>query len=145
MFVGRTLLAWVAQRCEFPHSPIGTRHDIRSDVERDLELGSIADLASGQMESDGQAIKVCLEVDFRGEPTPRTAECLILLPPFALAAETCARTTVLSKNCTTCALLLVSASSCRKASNTPERLSRQNRFQMLFQLARSNGTLGWYA
>src|SRR6478735_4818257 len=53
---------------------------------------------------------------------------------FAPAAETCARTTVLSKNCTTCAVLLVSARSWRNASNTPERLSRQNLFQMLFQL-----------
>jgi hypothetical protein len=86
------------------------------------------------MEGNGQAVKVGLEVDLRGEPTPRTAQRLIFLPPFAPAAETCARTTVLSKNCTTCAVLLVSARSCRNASNTPERLSRQNRFQTLFQL-----------
>jgi hypothetical protein len=92
------------------------------------------------MEGNGQAVKVCLEVDFRGEPAPRTAEGLIFLPPLAPAAETCARTTVLSKNCTTCAVLLVSARSCRNASNTPERLSRQNRFQMLFQLPNSAGS-----
>ena len=117
-----------------------TRPDIGSYVERDFKLRGVADLAAGQMESDGQAVKVGLEVDFRGEPAPRTAQRLIFLPPFAPAAETCARTTVLSKNCTTCAVLLVSARSCRNASNTPERLSRQNRFQMLFQLPNSAGS-----
>jgi hypothetical protein len=91
------------------------------------------------MERNGQAIKVRLEVDFRGKPIPRTAGCLIFLPPFAPAAETCARTTVLSKNYTTCSVLLVSARSCRNASSTPVRLSRQNRFQMLFQLPNSAG------
>jgi hypothetical protein len=52
------------------------------------------------MEGNGQAIKVGLEVDLRGEPTPRTAQRLIFLPPFAPAAETCARTTVLSTHWT---------------------------------------------
>ena len=37
------------------------------------------------------------------------------------------------------AVWLHSASSWKKASNTPERLSRQNRFQMLFQLPNSAG------
>ena len=36
------------------------------------------------MEGDGQAVKVGLEVDFRGEPTPRAPECLIFLPPCIL-------------------------------------------------------------
>ena len=46
----------------------GTRSDIRSDVERDLQLRGIGDLAAGQMEGNGQAVKVCLEVDFEENP-----------------------------------------------------------------------------
>ena len=98
--------------------------DVGTDVQRRLELCAGAGLAGGQMEVERVAVEIGLEVDFSREATARAAERLVLLPPFAPAAETCARTTVLSKNCTTCALLLVSASSCRKASNTPERLSR---------------------
>jgi hypothetical protein len=67
------------------------------------------------------------------------AERLILLPPFAPAAETWARTTGLSNICTRCAGLLVTASSWKKASNTPARLNRQKRFQMLFHLPNSTG------
>jgi hypothetical protein len=40
------------------------------------------------MEPDGPTVKVRLEVDLRRESTPRTAERLIFLPPFAPAAET---------------------------------------------------------
>ncbi len=56
----------------------------------------------------------------------------MVLPPFAPAAETCARTTVLSNICTRRAVLLVSARSPKNASNTPDRLSRQDRFHTLF-------------
>ena len=52
-----------------------------------------------------------------------------MLPPLAPAAETWARTTVLSKNCTKCAVALCSARAWKNASKTPVRLSRQNRFQ----------------
>ena len=51
-----------------------------------------------------------------------------------------ARTVVLSKNCTKCAVSLHTASNWKKASNTPDRLSRQNRFQMLFQLPNRSGS-----
>jgi hypothetical protein len=61
------------------------------------------------------------------------------LPPFAPAGETWARAVVLSKNCSKCAVWLPSASNWKKASNTPDRLSRQNRFHMLFQLPNSLG------
>jgi hypothetical protein len=54
-------------------------------------------------------------------------------PPFAPAAETWARTTVLSNICTTCAVRLHSASMAKNASNTPARLSRENRFHTEFQ------------
>jgi hypothetical protein len=43
-------------------------------------------------------------VDFGREPTARSAERLVLLPPFAPAAETWARAVVLSKNWTRCAV-----------------------------------------
>ena len=91
------------------------------------------------MECDRQAVEVGFEVDFARETAPGATECLILLPPFAPAAETCARTTVLSNICTRCAVLLVSANSWWNASKTPERLSRQNRFQTLFHLPNSAG------
>ncbi len=84
------------------------------------------------MESNGQAAKVGLEVNLAREPAARSPERLIFLPPFAPAAETCARTTVLSNICTKCAVWLVSASIWKNASNTPDRLNRQNRFHTLF-------------
>jgi hypothetical protein len=59
---------------------------------------------------------------------------------FAPAAETCARAVVLSKSWTKCAVWLHSASNWKKASNTPERLSRQNRFHTLFHLPNSAGS-----
>jgi hypothetical protein len=67
------------------------------------------------MKGDGQAVEIGLEVDFARESAPRAAERLIFLPPFAPAAETCARTTVLSNICTRCAVLLVSARSWKNA------------------------------
>jgi hypothetical protein len=46
-------------------------------------------------------------------------------PLFVPAAETCARTTVLSNIWTRCAVRLVSAGNWKKASNTPERRKRR--------------------
>jgi hypothetical protein len=63
-----------------------------------------------------------------------------MLPPFAPAAETWARAVVLSKNWTKCAVRLHSANNWKNASNTPERLSRQNRFHTLFHLPNSSGS-----
>ena len=59
---------------------------------------------------------------------------------FAPAADTWARAVVLSKNWTKCAVWLHAASSWKNASNTPERLSRQNRFHTLFHLPNSLGS-----
>jgi hypothetical protein len=75
-----------------------------------------------------------------GEAAARAAERLALLPPFAPAAETWARAVVLSNSWTRCAVWLHSASSWKNASNTPERLSRQNRFHTLFHLPNSLGS-----
>ena len=62
------------------------------------------------MEVERKAVEIGLEVDFGREATTRAAEGLILLPPFAPAAETWARAVVLSKNCIKCAVSLHSAS-----------------------------------
>jgi hypothetical protein len=117
-----------------------TRADIWADVERGLELCAVARLAAGQVEVERVAFEIGLEVDFGRETAARAAERLAMLPPFAPAAETWARAVVLSKNWTRCAVWLHSASNWKKASNTPERLSRQNRFHTLFQLPYSRGS-----
>ena len=101
---------------------------------------AVADLATGQVEVERVALEIGLEVDFGRETAARAAECLAMLPPFAPAAETWARAVVLSKNWTMCAVWLHSASNWKNASNTPERLSRQNRFHTLFQLPNSLGS-----
>ena len=72
------------------------RRDVGADVKRRFELCAVAGLATGQMEFEWEAVEVGLEMDFARESAARTAERLILLPPFAPAAETWARTTVLS-------------------------------------------------
>ena len=95
--------------------------------------------AAGDIEGQRVAFGVRAEVDFGREAAARAAERLALLPPFAPAAETWARAVVLSKNWTKCAVSLHSASAWKNASNTPERLSRQNRFQTLFHLPYSMG------
>ena len=53
-------------------------------------------------------------MDFRRETAARTAERLVVLPPFAPAAETCARTTVESNICTRCAVSLIAASASKE-------------------------------
>jgi hypothetical protein len=85
------------------------------------------------MERQRPSIQVNLEVDLGGEAPARAAQCLAILPPFAPAAETCARTTVASNIWTKWAVWLIAASASKKASNTPVWLRRQKRFQMEFQ------------
>ena len=65
---------------------------------------------AGQVEVERVAVEIGLEVDFGREAAARTAEGLMLLPPFAPAAETWARAVVLSKNWIKCAVWLHSAS-----------------------------------
>ena len=91
------------------------------------------------MEVERVAVEIGLEVDFGREAAARAAERLVLLPPFAPAADTWARAVVLSKNWIKCAVWLHSASIWKNASNTPERLSLQNRFHTLFHLPYSLG------
>ena len=70
------------------------RRDLRTEVEQSLEVRAVADLASGQVEGDRLAVEVALEVDLGREAATGAAEHLTVLPPFAPAAETCARTIV---------------------------------------------------
>jgi hypothetical protein len=79
-------------------------------------------------------------VDFRAKSAARAAQRLILLSPFAPAAETCARAVVLSNIWIRSAVWLQDAKSWKNASNTPARDSRQNRFQTLFHELNSLGS-----
>jgi hypothetical protein len=119
------VVAFVRHRCAW--------RNVRADVEEDFELSAVTCLAASEMETDGLAIEVALEVDLGREPATRAAERLILLPPLAPAADTCARTTVESNICTRWALGLSDARASKKASKTPLRLNREKRFQTLFQ------------
>ena len=90
----RSLTVWL---CVVPF--VGQRRpgrDVRADIEQDFELPAVAGFAPSQVDGKGQAVKVGLEVDLGREPAARATECLAMLPPLAPAAETCARTTVLS-------------------------------------------------
>jgi hypothetical protein len=111
----------------------GAGRDVGADVEKGLEVAAVAGFSARQMEGERAAIEVGLEMDLGREAAARAAERLILLPPFAPAADTCARTTVESNICTRWAVPLIAASASNMASNTPARLRRQNRFQTLFQ------------
>jgi hypothetical protein len=68
--------------------------NLRTEVEQGLEVRAVADLASGQVEGDRLAVEVALEVGLGREAATGAAERLTVLPPFAPAAETCARTIV---------------------------------------------------
>ena len=124
--VGLAVVAFVAHR--------GAGRDVWPEVEQDHKPGAVARFAPGRMEGERQAVEVDLEVDLGREAAPRAAERLAGLPPFAPAAETCARTTVESNIWTRCAVWLAPASASKKASNTPARLRRQKRFQTEFQV-----------
>jgi hypothetical protein len=73
------------------HSP---GRDVRAEVEQRLEIAVVAGLAAGQVEGQGQAVEIAFQVDLGGKPAARAPECLALVPPFAPAAETWARTIV---------------------------------------------------
>jgi hypothetical protein len=78
----------------------GAGMNVRAEVEQYGKMRSVAALAAGQIEGDRMAVEIGLQVDLGGEAAARAAERLAVLPPFAPAAETCARTTVLSNICT---------------------------------------------
>ena len=64
------------------------RSNVRADVERCLELRAVAGFATSQVELERMAVEIGLEVDFGRKAATRAAEGLMLLPPFAPAAET---------------------------------------------------------
>jgi hypothetical protein len=72
----------------------GARLDVGSDVEQGFEVTRVGGFAAGQVEADDVAGGVRFCVDFGGEAAARTPERLAFLPPFAPAADTCARTMV---------------------------------------------------
>jgi hypothetical protein len=72
----------------------GAGLNVRPDIEQGFEVTSVEGFAAGQVEGDDVAGGVRFCVDFRGEAATRPPERLALLPPFAPAADTCARTIV---------------------------------------------------
>ncbi len=58
-----------------------------------LAIGRFAD---GQVEGERSSSGICQTVKFTGEPAPRAAKSASMSPPFPPAAETWARTVVLS-------------------------------------------------
>ena len=74
----------------------GSELPFRPQVEQDRQMRRVGRLASRQIEGERMALEIRLEVDFGREAPARAARGLIFLPPFAPAAETWARTTVLS-------------------------------------------------
>src|SRR5690606_15765116 len=118
----------------------GAWGDVRPYVEQGLEAGCVGNLAAGQIERDDVARIVRLGADFGSEPATRASERLALLPPFAPAAETWARTMVESNIWIKWADALISASVSKKASNTPALLSRSKRFHTEFQWPKRSGS-----
>ena len=57
---------------------------------------AIRRFADGQVEGDGSSSGISQTVKFTGEPAPRAAKSASMSPPFPPAAETWARTVVLS-------------------------------------------------
>lgn len=101
--IGKAVIAFVRDR--------DTRLNVRSDIERRFELRGVADVATRQMEVERIAAEIGFEVDLGPKAAARAPERLMALPPFAPAAETCARAVVLSKNCIRWPVRLHSASS----------------------------------
>ena len=79
------------------------RIDIGAEPEQNREMWRIALFAARQVEGDGMAVEIGLQVDLGGEAATGTPERLTVLPPLAPAAETWARTMVESNICTRCA------------------------------------------
>src|SRR6202000_1848043 len=110
-----------------------------SNVKQGLEVTPVGSFAAGPVEGDDVAGGVRFCVDFRGEAAARAPERLAFLPPFAPAADTCARTRVESNISMRCAVELMDASVSKKASKTPALLKRSKRFHTLFQWPKRSG------
>ena len=72
----------------------GARLNVGPDAEQGFEVTPVEGFAAGQIEGDDVAGGVRFCVNFGGEAAARAAERLAFLPPFAPAADTCARTMV---------------------------------------------------
>lgn len=72
----------------------GTGLKIGADVEQGFEVSPVGSFTAGQIKGDDVAGSVGLGMDFRGEAAARATEGLSVLPPFAPAADTWARTIV---------------------------------------------------
>ena len=72
----------------------GARLNVGPDIEQGFEVTPVEGFAAGQVEGDDIPGGVRFCVDFRGEAATRAPERLAFLPPFAPAADTCARTMV---------------------------------------------------
>ena len=57
-------------------------------------MRAVAGLTLCEVKREGASIQISLEVDLGREPAAGAAQRLTILPPFAPAAETCARTMV---------------------------------------------------
>ena len=71
-----------------------TRGDVRAKIEQNLKLRAVARLALCQVEGERQSVMIDLEVNLGRESASGATKRLSVLPPFAPAAETCARTVV---------------------------------------------------
>jgi hypothetical protein len=116
------------------------RRGVGADAGQGLEPAAAAGLAASQVEIQRQAAEAALQVDLGRESAARAAERLVLMPPGAPAAETCARTAVLPSSCTRRAVRLSATGAWKKASEVPVRPGRQNRSQTPFQLPNSAGS-----
>ncbi len=76
------------------HGSAKTTHVVRAAIQR--SRASIKELAGREMEGDGPASGITETMNFTGEPAPRAAKSSLMSPPFPPAAETWARTVVLS-------------------------------------------------
>src|SRR5690606_11418516 len=85
-------------------------------------------------------VEIGLQMDLGRKAAARTAECLAFLPPFAPAAETWARTMVLSNICTRWAEADSEARWSQKMSNRPASLSRPDPFHTPFHLPKRSGS-----
>src|SRR4051812_35959345 len=117
----------------------GARRHVRPEVEQDREVPAVARLPGGQVEGDRQATEVALEVDLGREAAARAAKSWAVLHRCEPAADAGARAVVESSICPRWAVELVAASASNMASNTPDRVRRQKRFQTAFQSPNSAG------
>jgi hypothetical protein len=83
----------------------------------------VGGFAACQVEGDDITGGVRFRVDFRGEAATRPPERLPLSPPFAPAADICARAIVESNVWIRCADELIEASASKEASKTPALLN----------------------